>query len=137
MKHLILLLLSFNAFAVSLSGEPPTQREDNSPFDVVTELKGFNVYCGIDSGIYSDTWNFIGYTLPRTTWTIPLATGVHYCVVTTIDTGNRESMYSNEVVIRNFPPNPPTITYPASADFNNDGIVNGLDIGIFKAYFGK
>ena len=51
----IILGLSFNAFAVSLSGEPPTQREDNSPFDAATELKGFNVYCGIDSSIYSDT----------------------------------------------------------------------------------
>ena len=49
MKYLILLLLSFNAFAdlVPLKGNPPDQREDSSVFDLATELHGFNVYCGL------------------------------------------------------------------------------------------
>ena len=115
MKYLLslLLLLSFNLFAVTaITGEPPTQREDGSAFDLKTELKGFNIYCGTASGDYVDTYNFTGYTLPVTEWLIELPLGVSYCVVTTVDTDGRESLYSNEVTVTmdgKYRPNAPNV----------------------------
>ena len=101
MKYLILLLLSFNAFAAPalLSGEPPALREDGAVFDVATELEGFNVYCGTETGNYTDLTAFNGYTLPLTSWTVDLPNGVSYCVVTAIDKEGRESAYSDEITV--------------------------------------
>ena len=115
MKYLILLLLSFNAFAAPalLSGEPPTLREDGAPFDVATELEGFNVYCGAVSGNYDTTYTFTGYQLPITEWVVDLPNGVSYCVVTAVDNDGRESAYSQEVTIAmsgKYPPIAPNVT---------------------------
>ena len=116
MKYLplLLLLLSFNAFAVPLTGEPPTQREDNTPFNLETELHGFNVYCGLITKDYVDSYTFQGYALPKTTWDVDLPAGVHYCAVTTVDTDGRESSYSNEVTVTvtvdaKYPPKSPNV----------------------------
>ena len=116
MKHLLLLitLLSFNAFAelATLQGEPPSQREDNSAFNLDTELDGFKVYCGTVSGNYTDSYTFTGYTLPVTEWIVDLPLGVNYCAITTIDNDGRESVYSNEVTVTldgKYRPKAPTV----------------------------
>ena len=117
MKHLLLLLLllSFNAFAepALLFGEPPVQREDGAPFDIAAELEGFNVYCGTASGDYVNTYTFTGYQLPVTEWAVDLPNGVSYCVVTAVDNDGRESTYSQEVTIAmsgKYPPLAPNVT---------------------------
>ena len=113
MKYLILLLLSFNVFAATLTGVPPSQRTDNSAFNLDTELQGFKVYCGLITKEYVNSYSYTGYTLPITEWTLSLPVGVHYCAVTTIDTDGRESAYSNEVTVTvsgKYLPKPPLIT---------------------------
>ena len=116
MKYLLtlLLLLSFDLFADSakLTGEPPSQREDGSAFNLDTEMKGFNIYCGNATGNYTDMYSFTGYTLPVTEWLIELPVGVHYCAVTTVDTDGRESLYSKEVTVTmdgKYRPNAPNV----------------------------
>ena len=117
MKYLLLaiLLFSFNVFADSakLTGEPPSQREDGSAFNLETELKGFNIYCGLQTGNYVDTYTFTSYTLPVTEWLVDLPVGVHYCAVTTVDVDGRESLYSKEVTVTmdgKYRPNAPNVT---------------------------
>ena len=116
MKYLLtlLLLLSFDLFADSakLTGEPPSQREDGSAFNLDTEMKGFTNYCGNATGNYTDMYSFTGYTLPVTEWLIELPVGVHYCAVTTVDTDGRESLYSKEVTVTmdgKYRPNAPNV----------------------------
>ena len=111
---ILLLLISFNAFAETalLSGEPPTLREDGVAFDVATELKGFNVYCGLMKGVYDTDFSFVGYTLPRTEWIVDVPNGISYCVITAIDTDGRESMYSDEITVTmdgKYPPMSPNV----------------------------
>ena len=99
MLAVVFALISSNAFAATITGIPPDQREDNSPFNLDAELQGFKVYCGLITKEYVSSYSYTGYTLPITEWTLSLPVGIHYCAVTTIDTDGRESTYSNEITV--------------------------------------
>ena len=115
MKRLI-FLLAFVATTVladfSVTGVTPTQREDNTALGL-SEIAGFNMYCGGVVGDYQDKTYFAGATLPDTTWIVTgLTVGTHYCVFTTLDIDNRESLYSEYVTLINdgkANPKPPLI----------------------------
>ena len=66
----------------------PSQREDGSGISL-SEIAGYKIYCGVESGVYNEPVQVIGtqYILMTT----------RYCVVTTVDTDGRESTYSEEV----------------------------------------
>jgi hypothetical protein len=110
---LILLAAATTVYAeiVQLSGVTPTQREDNSALGL-SEIAGFNIYCGDVQGNYPDTIFIPGATLPDTVWELDSPIGTRYCVVTTVDVDNRESAPSNEVTVvieGKSRPNPPMI----------------------------
>jgi len=101
----ILLLLAVAVTAIAadfnLKGGTPTQREDNTAIGL-SEIAGFNVYCGITVDDYQDKTFFAGATLPDTNWLLTgLDVGTHYCVVTTLDIDGRESVYSNMITLVN------------------------------------
>lgn len=100
----VLLLLSFNAFAVDVGLYPttnyncvvPTEREDDTPFDWATEGKEIRFYWGTATGDYQNI-----VTRPACQWVIdntafPANTTI-YIVTTAVDTENRESRYNAEV----------------------------------------
>ena len=64
-----LLFVSITSYAavVEFSGVTPTEREDNTPLGL-SEIAGFNIYCGNTQGGYQDTTFFEGATLPDTVW---------------------------------------------------------------------
>jgi hypothetical protein len=91
------LAIIFNTSALfageaSLSWDPPTTNTDGSP---LTDLNGYIVYYGTESGNYSqsiDVGNVTTYTV------INLTPGTtYYFAVTAYDTSGNESAYSNEV----------------------------------------
>ena len=89
MKYLILLLLSFNAFADTavFTFTPPDSREDDSPL-LPAEIGGYNVFV---NGVINET----SPLLPTATgFTLNLPSGVHTVEVTTLDTDGRESVMS-------------------------------------------
>ena len=101
MKYLILLLLSFNAFAsdAGLTWEAPVEREDNTAF-AETEIMEFRVYYGTSPGVYTHTAFVrrvdVGTTPLSITLTLP--TGfTYYFAITTVDLQERESVKSKEV----------------------------------------
>jgi len=104
MKQLIFLLALFTTTVLAdftTTGQTPTQREDNRALGL-SEIAGFNMYCGTIDGDYQDKTFFPGATLPDTTWIVTgLAVGTHYCVVTTLDIDDRESTYSNMMTLIN------------------------------------
>ena len=108
MKAKLLLAAALMAITVaaiadwSITGATPTEREDNTPLGL-SEIAGFKVYCGAEIGDYSEPETYYpGATLPDTTWIInDLTPGTHYCVITTIDIDDRESLYSEYVTLIN------------------------------------
>ena len=90
MKYLILLLLSFNAFAdtATFTFTPPTERSDNSPLPPA-DIGGYNVFL---NNVPVDAINPL---LPTATgFTLDLPSGVHTVTVTTMDTDGRMSVPS-------------------------------------------
>ncbi|MDA3854262.1 MAG: hypothetical protein PF444_08495 [Bacteroidales bacterium] len=73
----------------------PTQREDGTALGL-SEIKGFTVYCGVSGSEDYQSSQFIsGATLPSTDIVVKnLPVGLSDCVFTSIDTDNRESLYS-------------------------------------------
>jgi hypothetical protein len=119
MKHLlsaILLLMPLVAIGVTaqwpVSGTTPTQREDNTSLGL-SEIDGFNMYCGTVIGAYTDKTFFPGATLPTTKWLVTgLAVGTHHCVFKTLDIDGRESAESAHITLINegkAVPKPPLI----------------------------
>lgn len=100
MKKLILALL-FIAMSISpvyaapnivLTWEPPTMNMDDTP---LTDLGGYKVYFGSESGVYGnvvDVGNVVTYT------TTSLPDGTYYFSVTAYDFYGNESGYSNECI---------------------------------------
>lgn len=77
-----------------LSWDPPTTNTDGSP---LTDLDGYIVYYGTESGNYSkstDVGNVTNYTIP-----LPDDGKIYYFVITAYDTSENESDYSDEVVM--------------------------------------
>ena len=93
MKYLILLLLSFSAFAdtVEVTFAPPTEREDATPLPI-TDIQHYQVYVSGNPDI----------TIPNTnnTGEIVLSPGLYDIHVTTVDTDGRESVPSNIVSVQ-------------------------------------
>ena len=90
MKYLILLLLSFNAFAdtATFTFTPPTERADNSALPA-DQIGGYSVFL---NNAPVDTINPL---LPTATgFTLDLPSGVHTVTVTTLDTDGRMSVPS-------------------------------------------
>lgn len=102
MKKLLLLLIALLPLtvfaAIELSVTTPTEREDNTPLGL-SEIAGFNVYCGATLGNYTDKIYIAGATLPDTALTLDKPDGTHYCVATTVDIDGRESVYSEMVTL--------------------------------------
>lgn len=98
----VLMAITLAAIAdYTVVGVTPTERMDNSPLGL-SEISGFNMYCGATVGNYPDKTFFPGATLPNTTVIIPsLAIGTHYCVLRTLDIDGRESDNSNYVTLIN------------------------------------
>ena len=132
MKYL-LLLLSFSAFAdtATFTFTPPTEREDSTVLQPA-EIGGYNVFV---NGVKSD----ISPLLPVVEgFTLSLPSGEHTVEITTVDTDSREGEKSAPVKVLVFSdPKPAVINCELTADFNGDGIVNGLDVGAFKTHFGQ
>jgi hypothetical protein len=88
------MLFARNAFPaqVTLSWDPPTTNVDGSP---LTDLAGFVVYYGPESGVYTrsiDAGKVDKYTVNF------LDNGTYFFAVTAYDTIWNESAYSNEVI---------------------------------------
>ena len=101
MKYLILLLLSFNAFAsdAGLTWFAPVEREDNTAF-AETEIMEFRVYYGTKPGVYTHTAFVRRVDVGATplSLTLALPTGfTYYFAITTVDLQERESGKSKEV----------------------------------------
>lgn len=97
----------------------PTEREDGSTFDPLTELHGNNVYVKGGPGNTPDYDNIftaiiqpgeegLEYILPVDK--LALTAGTYELVVTALDKTGRESAYSDAIalVIEVKPPKPPT-----------------------------
>ena len=91
---IIFLIWSRTVFAesVSLRWDAPTTNTDGT---LLTDLLGFNIYQGTETGVYGSSVD-VGYTLCY------LVTGLtvgitYYFVATAYDTFANESNYSNEV----------------------------------------
>ncbi|TVS17809.1 MAG: hypothetical protein EA417_05625 [Gammaproteobacteria bacterium] len=79
--------------AARLSWRAPTEREDGSP---LTDLAGFRIYHGAESGIYES--QFIAIDSPSVTdHTQAFPPGPRYFVVTSVSASGEESRYSMEV----------------------------------------
>ena len=91
---IVFLLWPRTVFAesVSLRWDAPTTNTDDTP---LTDLAGFNIYQGTETGVYGSPVN-VGYTLCY------LVTGLtagitYYFAATAYDVSANESAYSNEV----------------------------------------
>lgn len=114
MKKVILLLAVLVMFSiptgavagtsnVTLAWDAPTTNADGTP---LTDLKGYKLYYGPESGNYTqsiDVGNVTEYKV------VSLPDGPYYFVVTAYDTGGNEGDYSNEVntVLDTVPPGNP------------------------------
>ena len=83
--------------SAKLSWVAPSAREDNSVL-VLSDIAGFRVYYGTNSGDYSDTVEINDHTATQAVLA-GLSSGTYFVVVTAVDTDGRESIYSDEVVI--------------------------------------
>ena len=94
---LLLILTPTIGSAETISWSPTLEREDGTPM-IIDEIQGYRVYYsnGV-SGTYPNVIDIAGANI--TTATIPDATVDIHAVVTTVDTGGRESAYSLEHLI--------------------------------------
>lgn len=75
----------------------PTSREDGSPLSL-SEITGYKIHYGRSKGNYTNQVQVDSHTATsKTINNIP--TGNYYVVITTKDSGGRESAYSKEIVI--------------------------------------
>jgi len=113
-KLLLLLLISVSAIAsINFSWVAPSEREDNTPLSL-SEIGGYNIYCGTEVGVYPIMIPIGDPTATSATLeNSELPLGTNYCVMTTVDTEFRESLFSNvitvEMVLDKANPKPPFI----------------------------
>jgi hypothetical protein len=89
------LLSKMQTASLSLSWTAPVTRADGSPISL-SEIGGYSVYYGQDTGSYPDSLEIEGGHNTSVTIT-DLPQGTYYLVLTTRDTDGRESGYSTEV----------------------------------------
>jgi len=109
----ILLLISSVAFAGIITWTSPTEREDGTPL-ALNEIASYTMYCGAVQGAYISEFIFSDTTINNVDASaLGFGVGTQYCVMTTTDTEDRESGYSNEfsvVTVRELSlPKPPNI----------------------------
>ncbi len=106
----MLLPITVIAATVQLSWNIPTLRADSTPLPI-SEISNYNIYYGKTSGIYNNEVTVQPGTLSHFTIVVP-STSTYFFVMTTVDTGGRESQYSNEVH-KSFDaaPSKPTFTF--------------------------
>lgn len=94
---------------------------------------GFMLYCGLATGRYTaivDTGNTDTYTLSG------LAEGQTYqCAVTAYDAARTQSDYS--VPVRFYLASAGRCATACDGDFNHDGHLDALDVGLLKTYWGS
>lgn len=100
MKHIfaMLALSPLIAAATTLSWEPPTSRQDGTPMDPVTELKGYQLHCGgvvttlPATGVRSSSYRIVKHEALPGYGTTP-------CYLVAVDTEGRKSPKSNSVEV--------------------------------------
>lgn len=78
---------------VQLSWVAPTENVDGS---ALTDLAGYKIYYGVQSGGYLDSIDVSGSAITQFDLTVPI--GSYYLAMTALDADGNESAYSNEVV---------------------------------------
>lgn len=103
MRYLILLLLSFTAFAdnATVTYDAPTERVDGTPL-APSEIGGFNVYDSQGNVVKQLAGDVRDFQVTSTS-------ALQSLYVTTVDTVGRESAYSAEVIIPAGVPDPKPI----------------------------
>jgi len=77
--------------AVTLSWDAPMQSEDGS---VLSDLVGYNLYMGSQSGSYDDMFPIVVASSVEVT---ELSPGTYYFSITAVDSSGNESLHSNEI----------------------------------------
>jgi hypothetical protein len=114
--------ISLQAAEVSLAWDAPTNNIDGTP---LTDVAGYRIYHGFQSGNYSDFTNVVNVTTARVT---NLQLGLtNYFTVTALNRAGNESDYSAELVV--FRPVEP----PAPIDSDANGLPDAWEI----AHFGE
>ena len=81
------------------SWSAPTEREDGSAL-ALSDIAGYRIYYGLESGIYTGKIDINNHTTTQAQLS-SLPSDKYFVVITTIDTGGRESVFSSEVEINN------------------------------------
>jgi len=93
----LILLITVNVYAggagVQLSWDAPTTNVDGTP---LTDLAGYNIYYGTESGSYAHSIN-VGNVLTYSFSISEDLNRTYYFAATAYDTSANESEYSNEV----------------------------------------
>jgi len=123
---LLLVSVSVSATPFTLKWEIPTERDacaapkgasasNCSTWESLplSEIKGYSIHYGTTSGVYNDKVWISSNTDVTATLDLPFSTN-YYFVMTTTDTQNRVSRYSNEIqrsTINTSKPSKPTFTF--------------------------
>jgi hypothetical protein len=103
LSFLLVLSMGFASVAIadkvdSFKWDEVTKNEDETP---ITDLAGYNIYCGTVSKDYTITVN-VGLVLifPIVSVLGDKADGIYYCALTAYDVVRNESVRSDEVVLK-------------------------------------
>lgn len=82
---------------LTLAWIAPSERENNQPI-LLSDIAGYKIYYGNKQGSYNNSVTINNSIAENHTFST-LPTGTYYLVMTTLDTGGRESQFSSEVTI--------------------------------------
>lgn len=82
---------------LTLAWIAPSERENNQPI-LLSDIAGYKIYYGNTQGTYKNSVTINDSVAENYTFTT-LPTGTYYIVMTTLDTGGRESQFSSELTI--------------------------------------
>jgi len=92
----ILLSLFIAGCDVTAQNPPPHRLYWTDPDNPPGTIFGYHVWCGDQSGVYTQNWTVPEGTLEIFITTMNLSDGMHYCTVTAYNFVG-DSAYSNEV----------------------------------------